>query len=212
MTKREGGGVRGRTPAKARLCSLDPQGAFSAGFDRITRRCKRRHSNRLGLRRRRRAPFPRVSPSILEPARPETFNFRFAADRQFKEKFERLAQVLGVENPLQHMAEIMEQALDTALDKKDLKRKLARRLVRKSKGPDNSRQESRAREISRYIPSHIRETRAREGGLPVRVPSARRDPVSALERESRSNTYGPLLCIEATTRSICGFSVARTTV
>ncbi len=29
-------------------------------------------------------PAPRVSPSILEPARPELFNFRFAADRNFK--------------------------------------------------------------------------------------------------------------------------------
>ena len=43
-------------------------------------------------------PAPRVSPSILEPARPEVFNFRFAADREFKEKFQRLAEVLGVEN------------------------------------------------------------------------------------------------------------------
>jgi hypothetical protein len=25
-------------------------------------------------------PVPRVSPTILEPARPETFNFRFSAD------------------------------------------------------------------------------------------------------------------------------------
>jgi hypothetical protein len=105
-------------------------------------------------------PVPRVSPSILEPARPETFNFRFAADRQFKEKFERLAEVLGVENPLQHMAEIIEQALDIALDKKDLKRKRARRLARKWRSADNSRQKSRAREVfakSRYIPSHVRE-------------------------------------------------------
>ncbi len=75
----------------------------------------------------------RTSPSILEPARPELYNFRFAADRKFKEKFERLAEVLGVENPLQHMAEIMEQALDIALDKKDVKRKRARRLERKVK-------------------------------------------------------------------------------
>ena len=44
-------------------------------------------------------PLPRVAASILEPARPETLNFRFAGDRQFKEKFERLAEVLGVENP-----------------------------------------------------------------------------------------------------------------
>ena len=105
-------------------------------------------------------PAPRVSPSILEPARPEVFNFRFAADRRFKEKFERLAEVLGVENPLQHMAEIMEQALDIALDKKDLKRKRARRLERESKNGDNSRQESCPGKIpaeSRYIPSHLRE-------------------------------------------------------
>ena len=105
-------------------------------------------------------PIPRVSSSILEPARPETFNFRFAADRKFKEKFERLAEVLGVENPLQHMAEIMEQAMDMALDKKDVKRKRARRLARKAKSADNSRQKTRAREFSaksRYIPSHTRE-------------------------------------------------------
>ena len=105
-------------------------------------------------------PVPRVSPSILEPARPKTFNFRFAADQRSKDKFERLTEVLGVENPLQHMAEIMEQAMDIALDKKDVKRRRARRLKRDSKSGDNSRQETRAREFfakSRYISSHIRE-------------------------------------------------------
>ena len=111
-------------------------------------------------------PAPRVSPSILEPARPEMFNFRFAADRKFKEKFERLAEVLGVENPLQHMAEIMEQALDIALDKKDVKRKRARRLEREAKrSGEPPQKKSRPDEISvrdrkaisRYIPSEIRE-------------------------------------------------------
>jgi hypothetical protein len=102
-------------------------------------------------------PLPRVSPSILEPARPETFNFRFAADRKFKEKFERLAEVLGVENPLLHMAEIMEKAMDIALDKKDVKRKLARRRERKPRKADNSRQRPRPDEVSRYVPSHVRE-------------------------------------------------------
>ena len=111
---------------------------------------------------------PRVSPSILEPARPELYNFRFAAERKFKEKFERLAEVLGVENPLQRMAEIMEQALDIALDKKDLKRKRARRLEREAKrNGETPRKESRPDEIlageevekanSRYIPSEVRE-------------------------------------------------------
>ncbi len=113
-------------------------------------------------------PVPRASPSILEPARPEVFNFRFAADREFKEKFERLAEVLGVENPLQHMTEIMEQALDIALDKKDVKRKRARRLERKAKRSGERRQnEPRPDKICvrkevekakfRYIPSEVRE-------------------------------------------------------
>ncbi len=45
------------------------------------------------------------SPNILQPARPTVFNFRFSADRSFKEKFERLAEVMGVENAQKHMAE-----------------------------------------------------------------------------------------------------------
>ena len=101
-----------------------------------------------------------MSPSILEPARPETFNFRFAANRKFKEKFERLAEVLGVENPLQHMAEIMEQAMDIALDKKDVRRKRARRLERKPRSLDSFRQRPCPDEVaakSRYIPSETRE-------------------------------------------------------
>ncbi len=113
-------------------------------------------------------PAFRTSPSILEPARPEVYNFRFAADRKFKEKFERLAEVLGVENPLQHMTEIMEQALDIALDKKDVKRKWARRLEREAKRtgeipskktrPDEifAREEGEKAK-SRYIPSEVRE-------------------------------------------------------
>ena len=35
------------------------------------------------------------SPNIFQPARPTVFNFRFSADRSFKEKFERLAEVHG---------------------------------------------------------------------------------------------------------------------
>ena len=101
-------------------------------------------------------PTPRVSPTILEPARPDVFNFRFAADRKFKEKFERLAEVLGVENSHQRMAEIMEQALDIALDKKDVKRKRARRLERVSKGNKKSCPDEVFAK-SRYIPSEVRE-------------------------------------------------------
>ena len=101
-------------------------------------------------------PTPRVSPTILEPARPDVFNFRFAADRQFKEKFERLAEVLGVENPPLHMTEIMEKVLDIALDKKDLSRKRARRLARQVKTGEKSRPGEISAK-SRYIPLEVRE-------------------------------------------------------
>jgi hypothetical protein len=75
---------------------------------------------------------PSSSPNLLDPARPDTFNFRFSADGNFKAKFERLAEVLGVENPLKNMAEIFERAVDISLEKKDPKKKLERRLQRES--------------------------------------------------------------------------------
>jgi hypothetical protein len=45
-------------------------------------------------------PPPKPTPNVLEPACTDAYNFRFSADKGFKEKFERLAEVLGVENPL----------------------------------------------------------------------------------------------------------------
>ncbi len=88
-------------------------------------------------------------------------NFRFAADRDFKDKFERLAEVLGVENAPKHMAVILEKALDIALEKKDPKKKLERRKKREN----SSKEKSRLNEIakndepakSRYIASEVSE-------------------------------------------------------
>lgn len=88
-------------------------------------------------------PLPRSKP-IVEPAEPDRFNFRFAADKSFKEKFERLAEVLGVENAQKHMAEILEQALDVALEKKDPKQKHERRKARKVAEPSPSPDEMSA--------------------------------------------------------------------
>ena len=109
---------------------------------------------------------PRSSPNILQPARPAVFNFRFSADRSFEEKFERLAEVMGVENAQKHMAEILEQALDVALDKKDPKRKLERRKARQQATKTTPRPEEMSKDVapgvpdmedkparSRYIPS-----------------------------------------------------------
>jgi hypothetical protein len=109
---------------------------------------------------------PPPPPPILEPATPEQFNFRFTAGKEFKEKLERLAEVLGIENAPKHIAEILDQALETALDKKDPKRKLERRREREAKTAVSSREdetrpdEERASEekaTSRYLSSEVRE-------------------------------------------------------
>jgi hypothetical protein len=63
-----------------------------------------------------------VKPSpllIVRPATPTQFDFRFSAERPFKEKLERLAEVLGVENAEKNLAALLEKAVDLALDKKD---------------------------------------------------------------------------------------------
>lgn len=103
-------------------------------------------------------PRPPSSLNILQPARADEFNFRFSADRDFKDKFERLAEVMGVENAQKHMAEIIEKALDIALEKKDPKKKLERRKARQRQSrPDeiveNPRNDEPAK--SRYIPSEV---------------------------------------------------------
>ena len=151
MTKRE---------AEEYLVALRPKPVFAPSIRKAPSPASSPTQQRTPLREgplvQEERPTPRVSPSILEPAKPDVFNFRFAADRKFKDKFERLAEVLGVQNPLQHMAEIMDRAMDIALDKKDPKQKRARRLLRKSRGGDRPCPgEVPAR--SRYIPSHVRE-------------------------------------------------------
>jgi hypothetical protein len=93
-----------------------------------------------------RQPPPTCSPNLLEPARTDVFNFRFSADEKFKAKFKRLAEVLGVENPLKNMAEVFEQAIDISLEKKDPKMKLERRLEKK-RNRKTSREKSSPDEI-----------------------------------------------------------------
>ena len=82
---------------------------------------------------------PKSPPTILQPAKPDEYNFRFSADREFKDKFERLAEVLGIENAQKNMADILEKALDIALEKKDPKKKLERRKKRENSPKAKSR-------------------------------------------------------------------------
>jgi len=104
---------------------------------------------------------PKSSPTILQPAQPEIFNFRFSADRDFKDKFERLAEVLGVDKAQAHMADILEKAIDIALDKKDPKKKLERRRNRQKADAATSRSNEMPKKDapakSRYISSEVSE-------------------------------------------------------
>ena len=111
------------------------------------------------------APPPTTSSTVFEPARPDRFNFRFSAGREFKERFERLAEVLGVENAQKHMAEILEQALDVALDKKDLKRKRERRLKRKARRATTAEPKPRPDKVTRHVQSEVRERVHVRGGF-----------------------------------------------
>ena len=150
-----------RAPAKARLCPIDSQNAVSAGFDPTSE----------GENHGRESACPRgqdAAPGSPGVAAGEAalFNSRFAADRRFKEKFERLAEVLGVENPLQHVRdhgagpghrprqEGPEEKACTAT------RQGGEAERRSSQEKTSSRRGSREREEkanSRHIPSEVRE-------------------------------------------------------
>ena len=104
---------------------------------------------------------PKSSPTILQPARKEVFNFRFSAERDFKDKFERFAEVVGVENAQKHMAEILETALDIALEKKDPKKRLERRRKQQQARTGTSRSNEVAKKDepaeSRYVAPEVLE-------------------------------------------------------
>ena len=148
---------------------------------------------------------PSSSPNLLEPARPDTFNFRFSADGEFKAKFERLAEVLGVENPLKNMAEVFERAVDISLEKKDPKRKRERRLerqrtkaaAREKSRPDeiSTRPERKEKAKSRYIPSEVRERVFERAGYQCQFRGRLTGRGVARERDSRSSMSGPLRSI-----------------
>ncbi|MCB9891512.1 MAG: HNH endonuclease [Planctomycetes bacterium] len=66
----------------------------------------------------------------IEPVKPDVFNFRFAASGVFRDKLERLAEVVGVVDVEGKLAELLDMAIEHALDAKDPQRKLERRRKR----------------------------------------------------------------------------------
>src|SRR5215470_12881837 len=70
---------------------------------------------------------PEKPSSFIQPAEPEVHNFRFSADKAFKEKLLRAAELFGIKNPQKNLAEVLERVLDLALEKKDPQQMLERR-------------------------------------------------------------------------------------
>ena len=62
----------------------------------------------------------RRSRPIFEPATGDSYNFRFSAGKEFVEKFERLAEVIGVGCAHNHVEEVLDVALEIALEKTSL--------------------------------------------------------------------------------------------
>ena len=114
---------------------------------------------------------PSEKKSEVEPAQKEVFNFRFSADEEFKKKIERVAEVLGIDNPEGNLDEVIEKALEIALEKKDPQRKLERRKKRQEKKKNREDSQSKnkvkegkenlnccnSKERNRYIPDETRE-------------------------------------------------------
>ncbi|TDI45834.1 MAG: hypothetical protein E2P02_06380 [Acidobacteria bacterium] len=141
---------------------------------------------------------PKSSPPILQPAQPEVFNFRFSANRDFKDKLDRLAEVVGVENAQKNMAALLEKALDIALEKKDPKKKLERRRKRErasaTTAPSRSNEIAREDEPaeSRYIAAEVLERVHERGGYQCtyRAPDGRRCTARAGLHIDHSEPFG----------------------
>ena len=96
----------------------------------------------------------------IEPARRQVYNVRFSAEESFKEKLERLAEVLGVFDPQREMAALLERALDIALEKKDPQKRLERRekrarAAKSSPRPDKGKTGHRSRSVPVAVRDHI---------------------------------------------------------
>lgn len=98
----------------------------------------------------------------LEPATEDRFNVRFSAGKAFTEKVTRLAEVLGIESPQNHLEEIFEVAVEIALEKKDPKRKAERRRRREARRQSHRRGEASAAERSSAAASRPGEACASE--------------------------------------------------
>ena len=106
-----------------------------------------------------RRPASSLRPGVLRPCAPDRFNVHFAADRSFKEKLQRLAEILGIESPQRNLATVLERALDEALERRDPQKRLERREKRKAQteAPTSPAKPVKPDGRSRHIPHPLRD-------------------------------------------------------
>jgi 5-methylcytosine-specific restriction endonuclease McrA len=138
------------------LATLAPKEAFEPSFRKQPSREKKATTERK--------PSPPTggqrTGDLFTPATEDRYNVRFSAGKEFTDKFERLAEVLGVESPHRHMEEILGLALEIALEKKDPQRKLERRRKREARKPSarpGERETSESPAVTRRVPPEVRE-------------------------------------------------------
>jgi len=107
---------------------------------------------------------PHSTRTLFKPATEDRYNFRFSAGKEFKEKFERLAEVLGIESPGKNMEEIMSRAFELALEKKDPEKRLERRRKREEKRREKKNDEQ------------VKSSPGKEIEAELRTPETSKDP------------------------------------
>ena len=124
-----------RSQVERHLAALSPRAELSSGVRKQKARDEKNGKNEAETGGSSQVPLDAPSSELarVEPASRETFNVRFSASREFIEKVERLAEVLGVHHPKGNLEQLFDTALEMALDKKDPKRKLERRRKREAR-------------------------------------------------------------------------------
>jgi len=101
--------------------------------------------------------------TIVQPATPEVFNFRFSGSKVLKRKLDRLGELLGL-SPNQAMEQMIDYALECALDRKDPIRKEQRLEKRQAKAQPKARLAEKKSLPGRYVPAKDRAAALKKSG------------------------------------------------
>jgi hypothetical protein len=169
---------RGKTTREVEefLCSLKPKPSVPSSLQRCPRSTELAHptehvreseqrlpgerellpaeSNDSAANGTDHAPPPAAKPSRLEILGNERYHLHCTVNAEQRRKIERLAELLGIDNPARNLTALLEQAIDIALKAKDpAKPRRAKQAVAKEASQE---QNTTSAPRSRYIPAAIK--------------------------------------------------------